>query len=118
MNNSTVFVKTQKAKNLHGCYVKVEDLAGIYASHEGIEFNANLTRKIPSTYIVDKTQWIPISDLLNLIDLTYYKDLFNRLKIYIFGEGKSSCYFFWEDVELISKYISIEGESEGGRVHV
>ena len=118
MNNPTVFVKTQKAKNLRGCYVKIEDLAWIYALHEEIEFNANLTHKTPSTYIVDKTQWMSIGDLLHLVDLKYYKDLFNRLKIYVFGEERSTCYFFWEDVELISKYISIEGESEDGRMYV
>jgi len=102
-----IFLKTSKAEKLRGYFIKINDFAAFYASHPEVFNNANLTRYQPLTYILKSTQWIPINEISKFIDPKFHKEFYNNVKIYVLKEiYKTPPYFYFNNIELISKYLN------------
>jgi len=104
---NTIFFKTSRAEKLRGYFIKVNDFATFYSSQPKIFNNADLTCYQPLTYMFRNTQWMSIDEVLKFIDPKFYKDFYDEVKVYVLGENyKSPPYFYFNNIELVSKYLN------------
>lgn len=94
---NVVCFRTSKTENLHGYYIKASDFAGFRDTHPEIEISTDKTQYKPNSYILKHTQWIPIDEVLKILDSKSYQKFYNKVKVYVLGNDyKPFPYFYFK----------------------